>query len=512
MMPEMHVNSEDWQQPQGWVQSVPVSNPVVVYCAFENHTAAPLVNSVEDAPLAWTSNAPAAIAQPTPGPYFVTPAADYVRSQNRNETHIHEASWAPESLTLISVPQFVAQPLAVDQSQGQRSNADGTAARLSSQAEDFHYGGIRENRQQWWPAVSSDTGPHVPEVHAPQSLDAPVIHSGRIQGSSRSSTNAAAVQAQKRIMKKMEEDKILAELQEDDDPDMELRFKPAAAAFSAAAQSLSTQEERNLVGELLFMRSWPLLQGLGIEDVQKNCGKVVGMLLKLSASEQDELLLNTKKLQAKVRSCLVRLEVPFPRQGSSQKAADTGEGEPSQENSTASSSADQKCPDPPPERQGDMLYVAVVRYVADARLAMKVTGMLHSATKTDATSTVKMLLDEKKLRNAVNTALQKLSKDQQEEKEGRQRLVDFQAVPREQRAEMFRTAADTAPAAEKGASRSAAAATRAYGGARTKASDLLRLALRFLQQPLTRLRVKGSDGLVDAAIPLNQATFDLLAA
>lgn len=232
-----------------------------------------------------------------------------------------------------------------------------------------------------------------------------------------------------------------------------MEFKPSVPSVPEPKQP-SQEEEQRLIGELFFIRAWPLVcskagsgvSGIDAEEISRICGKTVGMLLQLPRDEQKELVGNFRNLQSRVREAL---QVLAPTNAAGLKDA------------TPATGTDQsvpECPGPPSESYGDLLYVAVSALAGSGRVSLTVTRMLLATLSAEVLK--KCLVEEKRLRSNLQTALRSLERDQREEREGKQELTDFDAMSLLERA-TFLQGADGLE----------------------KASRLLRLSVKHTQEP-----------------------------
>lgn len=274
---------------------------------------------------------------------------------------------------------------------------------------------------------------------------------------------------------------------DDDEDGSGLAFvaqRPPAPTF----QPPPPEQERQLRGELLFLRAWPVVSEAaaaarsasdgapapGPTEALQLCGKAVGMLLQLPAEEVSQMLGSSAMLQASLRNALRGL-LPRTAQRSKAKAASSSSsGAAPGAGGATSSTALPPGGGPPPERHGDLLCVAVTPLVGDGRLAMRVVGILLQQLSPEQVCAC--LAEEKRLQSTVKGILCNLEREQREEKDARRRLMDFLRLKRLQRAETLRSPGSASTEDQETAGETPV-------GGHTSAIDLLRLARKHTRQP-----------------------------
>eukprot|EP00929_Paragymnodinium_shiwhaense_P101395 TRINITY_DN64465_c0_g1_i1.p1 TRINITY_DN64465_c0_g1~~TRINITY_DN64465_c0_g1_i1.p1 ORF type:complete len:1701 (+),score=309.54 TRINITY_DN64465_c0_g1_i1:129-5105(+) len=273
-------------------------------------------------------------------------------------------------------------------------------------------------------------------------------------------------------------------LEEEPEDETPLEFTITAGAVPQAP----TQEEaQQLLGDLLFMRLWPILHGWleGQEEpeILRLCGQTVGLLLRLPQAELLEMLtsgVTNGALREKAWQACQVLEASLP------------EKMPKAENPTkvkgqqipAKAVPDIPGGGPDPARYGDMLYILVAALVGDDRVAAKVCGIILA--QSGAHKEVRSTLDNTaKLTRSVKATLKMLEEEQREERMAKLELPAFCAMPPPARMEYLQKPS-TGRAGGKG-SESAEADGRpnenGKGDVRFQAAWLLRMALKYTNNP-----------------------------
>ncbi|CAE8676191.1 unnamed protein product [Polarella glacialis] len=230
---------------------------------------------------------------------------------------------------------------------------------------------------------------------------------------------------------------------------------------AATAKPPSAEKERTLLGELIFLKVWPLVRepSEGALEPVLLCAKVVGMLMQLPLDELSRLVGCRNLLQTKVGEAVRVLGVQKPLAPAKDVTL---------------SEIDFPGGGPPADRRGELLSVALSGLLGDRQLSMQLSGIL--LVQLSLTEVWGCLLEEKRLRAAVKSALRHLEREQKEEKEAEQQLLDFQAMTSEQRRELFASRPASSPTGTEGAVSSSLAG-------RAQAAQLLRFAQRYTKNP-----------------------------
>eukprot|EP00434_Breviolum_minutum_P004624 symbB.v1.2.004075.t1/scaffold200.1/size464218/5 len=203
--------------------------------------------------------------------------------------------------------------------------------------------------------------------------------------------------------------------------------------------SVLPEEERTLLGELLFLKVWNLLKRNA--EPLKISSKVVGILLRLPLPELQELVAVPKKFQDRLTEALKAVGVQVATEGPEGKAL----------------------PAPPPQRQGQLLYLALMGLVANDRelctfLASKLKGQLGDEV-------IPCLVDEKKLKAAMKSMTRSWEKDLKEQETAQILLRDFERLEPQARAQQLMKSGDT------------------NSSSKVKAAQLLKAARKVVAKP-----------------------------
>lgn len=169
------------------------------------------------------------------------------------------------------------------------------------------------------------------------------------------------------------------------------------------------EEERTLLGELLFLKVWHLLKRNAEPKITS--AKVVGILLQLPLTELQQLVAVPKKFQERFHEALAVVGVQIVTDGPEGKAL----------------------PAPPLERQGQLLYLALKGLVAgDHSLCSFLSAKLMRQLGAEV---MPCLVDEKKLRAAMKSMTRSWERDLKEQEAAQTLLKEFEALEPQARAE-----------------------------------------------------------------------------
>eukprot|EP00928_Gymnodinium_smaydae_P019169 TRINITY_DN17328_c0_g5_i1.p1 TRINITY_DN17328_c0_g5~~TRINITY_DN17328_c0_g5_i1.p1 ORF type:complete len:1576 (-),score=243.18 TRINITY_DN17328_c0_g5_i1:61-4788(-) len=375
--------------------------------------------------------------------------------------------------------------------------ADSDAIMMNSSAGDYYNGSSNEFQSDWNALYSAgcmgnDGGcsGYGASWAAPDTTQAPGAWVSPIAGDANASVAQDKSKPNKKtkIVKEVKElnsakidDSSVAEEEDKEEDDPQLQFR-ARNNIGQPVRPPPAEEETQLLGDLLFLRIWPLVScATDINDAPGLCGRVVGKIL---AQPRDEIInlvvppesSSDGRLRAKTREVCKALGTPLAEAG--------GKSSGSKSLTPAAVSA---IPGggPPADRHGDLLFVLVAALVDVAgengtRLVARICGLLMAAS---ADIVRQLLEDNKRLRTAVKGALKKLEAEQTEEREARQTLSGFCAATADCRCTILMPAARSEGADGQGDGSAGTRGADSNSKAQTQAVRLLRLALSHTVDP-----------------------------